>query len=31
MHARVRHVSVVTKRSYGNEVQWHDGGIVAQA
>ena len=23
-------IFAVMKRSYGNDVQWHDGGIVAQ-
>ena len=30
-HAQVHHVSTATKQSYGNEVQWHSRGIVAQA
>ena len=30
-HAQIHHISAATKQSYGNKVQWHDGGIVAQA
>ena len=30
-HTKIRHISAATKQSYGNEVQWRNGGIVAQA